>query len=220
VKIRFSLLMTTALIAMSAGTARAENVTAETAPAGTAYADATDWSGIYAGLHVGFADGAATQGEQWVPGFEAGFELDGLLAGAQVGALAQFGNFVLGVQGDVSGGGLSGNYDFGFGPFPNISIEVNWLASLTARGGVAFDSVLLYGLAGLAVADTTIKYPGGSADPTYTGYTVGAGVALKLNANWSVFGEYAYYGLGEQEFDGDTYDLSLSSGKVGLNYKF
>ncbi len=213
-----ALLMTTALIAMSVGTARAENVTTETAPAGVA--DATDWSGIYAGLHVGFADGAAIQGEQWVPDFEAGFELDGLLAGGQVGALAQFGQFVLGVQGDVSGGGLSGNYDFGFGPLPNVSMEVNWLASLTARGGAAFDSVLLYGLAGVAVADATIKYPGGSDDPTYTGYTAGAGVAVKLDANWSVFGEYAYYGLGEQEFDGDTYDLTFSSGKVGLNYTF
>lgn len=212
--------MTTALIAMSVGTARAENVTTEAAPAGMAYAGATDWSGIYVGLHAGFADGAATQGQQPVPGFEAGFELDGKLVGGQVGALAQVGNFVLGVQGDISWAGLSGNYDFGFGPFPNISMEVNWLASLTARGGIAFDSVLLYGLAGLAVADTAVTWPGGSASPTYTGYTVGAGVAVKLDTNWSVFSEYAYYGLGEEEFDGDTYDLNLSNIKVGLNYKF
>lgn len=219
-KKHFCFLMITASIAMGAGAARAENVTTETAPAGIAYAEATNWSGIYAGLHAGFADGAATAGEQFVPGFEAGFELDGLLVGGQIGALAQVGNFVLGVQGDVSWAGLRGNYDFGFGPSPNISMEVNWLASLTARGGIAFDSVLLYGLAGLAVADTEIKWPGGSASPTYTGYTVGAGVALKLDTNWSVFGEYAYYGLGEQEFDGDTYDLNLSNIKVGLNYKF
>ncbi|MBT1159684.1 porin family protein [Aminobacter anthyllidis] len=216
-KIHFALLMSTVFIAMSVGTARAENGTTEAAPA---YDGATDWSGIYAGLHAGFADGAAVAGDQFVPGFEAGFELDGLLAGGQIGALAQFGNFVLGVQGDVSRAGLSGNYDFGFGPFPNISMEVNWLASLTARGGIALDSVLLYGLAGLAMADTTVKWPGGSADPTYTGYTVGAGVAVKLDTKWSVFGEYAYYGLGEQEFDGDTYDLTLSNFKVGLNYKF
>lgn len=216
-KMHFALLMSAALIALSVGTAQAENATAEAAPAN---AGATDWSGIYAGLHAGFANGAAVAGDQFVPDFEGGFQLDGKPVGGQVGALTQFGRFVLGVQGDISRAGLRGNWDFGFGPRPNVPMEVNWLASLTARGGIAFDGVLVYGLAGVAVADTSVKWPGGSADPTYSGFTVGAGAAVKLDAKWSVFGEYAYYALGKEEFNDDTYDLSFSNVRVGLNYKF
>lgn len=233
--IRFGLLAAATMIVATAGVAHAADLIIEQPPVEVAPA-AVDWSGPYVGLHVGFGKGQIgnrSEVEPQLAGFatfaigedEAGYDLSGWLAGAQVGGYAQFGSFVLGLQGDVSWSDLNGIYSFNGNPGnPDDTATIDWLASLTARGGVAFDSVLLYGLAGIAMAGGSSDFFGDVQDLNFTGFTVGVGAALKLDDNWSVFGEYAYSGFGDidvtyEEFT-STYDLDISTFKVGVNYAF
>ena len=198
--------------------------------------DPADWSGLYAGLHIGLGAGQigdleeelVQAGAQAIIGIgedEFGYDLSGLLAGAQVGGMFQTGMFVLGVQGDISWANLKGDYT---GVPEGITDEatVKWLASLTGRAGVAYDSVLLYALAGVAFAGATSDYEGDVVDHSFAGYTVGIGAAVQLDESWSMFAEYAYSGFGDEDVyypehdESYVYDLDISTFRVGFNYRF
>lgn len=227
--VRIGLLASVALIAAAAGAAHAADLVIEEVAVAPV---ATDWSGPYVGAHIGVGGGQI--GDQTsiitllaVPGEDdRGYDLSGWLAGVQAGGYLQFGSFVLGLQGDVSWSNLSGPWTDDGDEYPGDTATIDWLASLTARGGVAFDNVLLYGLAGLAMAGGSSDYYGDVQDLNFAGITLGVGAALKLDENWSVFAEYAYSTFGDidvyypvDDFTA-TYDLDISTIKVGLNYSF
>lgn len=201
--------------------------------------DPADWSGLYAGLHIGLGagqigdiegsdvsiGGAQSAAIIGIGEDEYGYNLSGFLAGAQIGGMFQTGMFVLGIQGDVSWAHLNGDYT---GVPDGITDEatIEWLATLTGRAGVAMDNVLLYALAGLALAGGHSDYDGDVVNHSFTGYTVGVGASVKLDDNWSIFAEYAYSGFGEEDVyypmhdESYVYDLDVSTFKVGFNYRF
>lgn len=97
--------------------------------------------------------------------FRSTLNPDGLIVGGQAGYNWQSGSLVLGIEGDVSFADWSHNRtvfdtdegDF-FGPyeeraFAKTSADVEMLASIRGRLGMAFDNVLVYGTGGVAWAD-------------------------------------------------------------------
>jgi outer membrane immunogenic protein len=190
------------------------------APAATV---AQNWSGFYAGVHGGWAwsSGAGGHVSGGLPGFarfDRGYDLNdnGPLFGGHLGFNWQFGAAVVGVEGDISGTGISG---FQSGAFPfdpvfggdaggtsHMRRDVNWLASVRARLGYTFGPGLLYVTGGAAWANIdysadanpTAVFGGCCAFPvafskTQSGWTIGGGYEWMLASSWSVRTEYLYY---------------------------
>jgi outer membrane immunogenic protein len=197
------------------------------------------WTSCYGGAHVG---GSITRKDITDPvqlaqdsvlgaGTTVGvtttrLDSTGFLAGAQIGCDYQFySHLLLGVEGAVSGSTMKSSTVVGFpAGFPGdqgvVSSKTDFLPSITARLGVAFDRVLLYGKGGVAwagdqtnvvgsVAGTPFSFQGLS---TRTGFTAGGGVAWAFDGPWSVNVEYDYYQFGH----GNVFMTDSINGFTGL----
>ena len=122
-----------------------------------------NWSGAYIGAQGGYGFGH----KDW-PNFVnlspvAGkYDVNGWLAGGTVGANAQAGVFVFGVEGEWMWTGIKGSQSAALagigGATGSVGLEskVNWLAIAAARAGfVVGDKLMFYGKAGVALADET-----------------------------------------------------------------
>ena len=226
------LLSTAALLAMTAAAMAADLPARTMAPAPVVpVAPVFTWSGFYLGISGGgiFGDNRVT-----TAGVLAGnianvnvlarpprvtVENDGYLIGGTAGFNMQFGAFVAGIEGDVSYTDVDSRTTylnpnpFGIAPFPAGSTrstfrsEMDYLATVRGRVGVAFDRVLVYATGGAAIADVTntadfgapvtgAQQFFGQRSDTLVGYTVGGGVEVAVTNNISLKGEYLYYDLG------------------------
>lgn len=230
------------LLAAGASAAQAADLIVEDVP--VAVAPVTDWTGFYAGVHLGY--GSADVSGEWA-GSVGLFDLDGPVqdydmtggfVGGQLGFNYQLdSNFVVGLEGSLSLGDLSGG-EVQFDE-PGVLVEanstINWFGSVVARGGVAVsDDLLLYGTVGLAWANVDLEVvSSGLLDAvandsqTHFGPTVGIGAELKLDEQWSVGADLRYAALGEAEYtdpaviDGSaTLDLNKTTLSLRLNYAF
>ena len=171
------------------------------------------WTGCYIGAHIGGGWGR----KDWSnapPVHNIDFDdsrtvhddVSGILGGGQIGCDYQFApNWVVGIEGSGSASGISGGVTDPFGGGKSLHARTDWLASVTARVGWAWDRWLIYAKGGVAWAGD--KYHafdaneccGGyafDASETRTGWTAGGGVAWAFAPNWSAFLEYDFYGLG------------------------
>ena len=204
------------LLASIAGAACAADL-----PAAPAYSKApamvaplTNWTGFYIGAMGGYAAENTSDPLAMKGGF----------AGATVGYNWQFGTFVAGLEADGAWANISqSSTDLLLGVTTSAKLD----ASATVRGrvGVAFDQVLLYGTAGLALADaklsTTALGLTLSDSKTLTGWTAGAGVEWMFMPRWSLKAEYLYRSFDSVTIAGiPTGTLNLNSGQVGVNFHF
>ncbi|WP_298254223.1 outer membrane protein [Bradyrhizobium sp.] len=214
------------LLASISGAASAADLPAAAPPytkAPAIVSPATNWSGFYIGAMGGY--GSENTGDQ--------FAIKGGFAGGTIGYNWQFGQFVAGVEADGAWADINNSVTQ---VFPGVgaitaSAKVDALATVRGRFGVAFDQVLLYGTAGLALADTKLgaSAPGValSDSQTMTGWTAGAGIEWMFMPRWSVKAEYLYRSFGSQTFFASqipggiaTGTLNINSGEVGINYHF
>lgn len=165
-----------------------------------------NFSGTYAGAHVGGGFGRAGSAKS-----------SGLVGGVQAGVNIQSGKVVGGVEADVSlsnqsATNFANRYKQGTG------------GSLRARAGYVVDRVMLYGTAGGAIASTEWQSPAGKSNKTATGWVYGAGAEVMMTPNITVRGEYLHYDYGRE-----TYTTAIGAGTVkptnnvlraGVNYKF
>lgn len=170
---------------------------------------------------------------------EVDIEADGFTAGAQVGYNWQFGDFaggavVAGVEADMAYTDIDETLIFrnttNIGPLgtpSNVPVTrvneyrsgMNYLATVRARLGLAFDNVYIYGTGGLAYGDVDreIIFYGPNADTTpffqgsesggKSGYVYGAGVEYALptdsalnvmnSSGVTLKAEYLHYDLGD-----------------------
>jgi outer membrane immunogenic protein len=206
------------------------------------------WTGFYLGGSLG---GAWTQGSWFdsVSGIGWGNPNNPVFfGGGQVGANYQIQQFVIGLEGDFDwmashhidneifftpvGGTLHGL---------QLGSNNRWITSVAARGGYAFDSILLYVKGGgawvgsnhLTLTDqatgTTSTFSNGSVN---TGWLVGGGLEWAFAHNWTVRFEYSYIGLSNRSFvvparfpalAGDTFTTqnpTVQTASVGINYLF
>lgn len=172
-----------------------------------------DWSGPYLGASIGYGMGTV----EYEGDLDGEYDIDGWQAGLQAGVLGQSGSFVYGVEGTINWADLSG-------ASVDVDGQMNWNGSLVAKAGFAADSILFYGLAGVAFANGTGTYDGEDVTNTHTGWTAGVGIAAKLTDDMSIFAEYDYADYGAKNYayipgDSDS-SFTTSTVKVGLNWHF
>lgn len=212
---------------------------------------APSWTGFYIGVNggAGLATAASSISDFGILGVGgigafgnlpvASHELNGFLAGGQVGYNWQTGNIVLGVEGD-------GDWSNVQGTAPCVEViscsdTVNWTADATARVGILPTSnMLIYVKGGAAwvgenhtlsasVGGTALN---GSLTTTKTGGLVGIGTEYLFAPHWTAKIEYNYADYGSHT---DTMTLSdagatasipvqtslqMHTVKAGVNYHF
>lgn len=163
----------------------------------------TNWSGPYLGAQFGHGWGGSSN--DWsIPGLvdwtpDGDIDATSLTGGLYAGYQQQLGSAVFGVEADFSLARFRGD-DSSFAGRVN-GMAIDGVASLRGRLGWAMDNLLLYGTAGLAVADFT-KTDAGAAAATpqlARGWAAGGGVELALADRWRLRAEYLHLGFGTIE---------------------
>jgi outer membrane immunogenic protein len=179
---------------------------------------AYDWTGFYLGAHIGYgeADVDGTHDNIGEPiidfPLEWGMEPNGLIGGVHGGFNWQLGSILLGIEGDVS----RADWEDQVGPNldgETASTEVDWLATLRARLGLALDNFLIYGTAGAAWTDaevTVVDTPTdvGSVEFDDVGLVAGGGVEWGIAENWSWKLEGLWFNFDDKQ---DTSGLTADS---------
>jgi outer membrane immunogenic protein len=168
------------------------------------------WTGIYVGVNVGYGWATGTSTATLTGNFfetataTGSGNLNGAIAGGQIGGNYQIGSFVLGLEVDAqwSGQKSTSASNCGFGCTLNETVEINAFGTVRGRAGIAIDRVLLYTTAGLAwtsAKDSLDAAAGGltitnliSISATKVGWTVGAGIEVAILGGLSAKLEYLY----------------------------
>lgn len=181
------------------------------------------WTGGYVGLQAGYG---WSDVDRDTGTFANSYDADGFVGGLHAGYNHQWGNFVLGVEGDIEYSDMSGD-DGGAGGTID-QVEINWMGSLRARAGFAIDRALIYGTGGVAFADIDQNNVSGvpvSFSDTYVGWTAGAGVEYAFTDNFTGRLEYRYTDFGSETYTpaglaAFTNDITNHAVRIGLSYKF
>lgn len=182
------------------------------------------WTGVYLGANAGYAWGDAT-----VNAFGHSDEGDynGWLGGGQAGVNWEFAAFLLGFEADIQGTGIDhSETSAGLG---SVTSDLSWFSTVRARAGVPFDRVLPYLTGGVAFGSNEITATGlgGSASEsnTHVGWTIGGGVEVAIDSQWSVKGEYLFVDLGEETYFTDRVPGGVEGAadfhllRLGVNYR-
>lgn len=209
------------LLTSFAGAACAADLPAPAAPYSKAppiVSPVTNWSGFYIGAMGGYA-GENTSDPL---GIKGGF------GGATVGYNWQFSSVVAGIEADGAFANVNNSATVAG---VSATAKIDALATVRGRVGAAFDQVLLYGTAGLALADAKLNASAlgltVSDSKTQAGWTAGAGVEWMFLPHWSLKAEYLYRRFDSVTVFGgivaggiSTGTLALNSGQFGINYHF
>ena len=197
---------------------------------------AATWSGAYIGSAGGGGWGSAVvpnaiAGIDLMPKFDSKNAPSGITSGIQF----QSGSWVLGYEADIS---IAGRKDGGL-EFPSSTgfsneVRERWLSTFRGRVGLTQNDWLLYATAGGALANVqqSITSPAGASfaeNQWHWGWTVGAGLELKLGQDWSAKMEYLFVALQDKVYFKPASSPAFASNqqvrsddhavRVGVNYK-
>ncbi len=227
-------------------------------------AHADDWNGFYVGLNAGlsfndFASHTTTVNPPvayFAPSSVVAIngasglstKTTGIAAGLTGGYNMQFGDLVVGLDGDIdvtSGNGSTSVTE----PYPcctttsftvSTTTKLNWGLTARPRVGWLMGDVLFYGTGGLAAED--LKYQelfsdtfsgateSASSNGLRIGWVVGAGLEVPIGPGWTLKGEYLHTDLGtlsvsSSNFSGgaaqvftSTDHIRMDTLKLGLNW--
>jgi outer membrane immunogenic protein len=192
-----------------------------------------NWTGFYAGVHVGAGwgsnDASANLAVIGPVSLTAG-TVNGFLGGGQIGYNWQTGWMVLGGEFEFSGAGVEGTSPCIV--LINCKANMDWLITAAGRLGFTVDRALVYAKGGVAWADwqynANIAGINANAGDTRFGWLLGLGVEYAIAPNWSAKIEYNYIDFGNDDFRfavgaaGITanIDTQLHTIKGGVNYRF
>jgi outer membrane immunogenic protein len=164
------------------------------------------WAGPYLG---------ATAGYEWGNVSNSSTKPAGLVGGIEAGYNWQVGQFVFGGETDIN---LSGADDT-FAPY---KFSNPWFGTLRARGGIAFNNVLLFGTAGVAYGNLRAETAGLTESNTGIGWTAGLGIEVGFTPNWSAKAEWLYLDISEHAYSltGVSNGLQANLLRFGVNYHF
>jgi outer membrane immunogenic protein len=259
---RALILAVTSLVAASRASAADLPVPAGPPPAYYPVATVYDWGGGYIGINGGYGFGQSEWSDPANPSgtiSTGNFRVSGGLVGGTLGVSGQFGAFVLGVEGDFDWQNVSGTSGGTFctsiitstavgvtvGGGLSCKTASNWLGTIRARFGYAWDRVLFYGTAGGAGANLQTALNGLPAQNNAEfGWAAGAGLEWAFADNWTVKFEYLFvdlignsscnhgyscgYDFPAVNQSGGISQIASSNGlrfnenivRVGLNFKF
>jgi opacity protein-like surface antigen len=198
------------------------------APPGVAPAGYT-WTGFYAGAHGGYG----WSHQDWTrvniasTSFEGAFNADGWLAGAQLGYNHQINQFVIGIELDGSFTDIVGRRASllslpGQQPI-GIKVEVEGLATVAGRLGLAWNNILFYGKGGAAFARNHPQYTdndNGNAHVWKVGWMAGGGAEYGITPTISAKLEYNYMDFGTQHYTLTCQIVSCGTNRVDLEQNF
>jgi outer membrane immunogenic protein len=174
---------------------------------------------VYFGSQIGYGWGTADIREDLIIAVPPGtpllsardkHDVDGWLAGVHLGAMKQFGSFVVGTDLALSGAEIDGSNGDCAGLTTasggligvNCSSKVNWLATGLGRVGYAWDRFLAYGSLGYAIAgvdhNITLNIPA-------AGPVVAISMSKSDVAHGIAFGGGLQYGLSKDVTIGVDY---------------
>ena len=159
-----------------------------------------DWSGAYLGLQAGYGWAHADVAVATVPPTGETYDLDGFFGGVLAGYNLQFGNVVVGIEGDINASAIELDEN-------GAELDLDRFGSLRGRLGFAFDRTLAFGTAGIAFAH--VVPGGGDADVDFTGWTAGVGVERAFTENWLGRAEYRYYDFAKEDITRGTVELDM-----------
>lgn len=211
---RFDLKSTLIFIAILNGAFYSKSVYAADLPNRGAYSTpvlanngyGANWTGFYAGGHLGYGFGKANNAD-----------ISGFLGGVQGGFNYQIDRAVLGLEADVSYSGIDYR---GF----TDTFRQKWLMSGRARLGYSIDRFMPYVTVGVAYSTATMKAAGGKSDNSHLGFVMGLGAEALLTDHMTARVEYLHY-----RFGSETYAIPLATRnteittnalRFGVNYKF
>lgn len=187
---------------------------------------AYNWTGIYVGLHGGYAWGSSN-----------GVDLTGGFIGGQIGYNWQAAGspWVFGFELDSAWADL-GRTDTvvsGSSTVVTVASRAHYMGSLRPRVGYAWDRTMLYLTGGLAWASNKVSvsatagaFTAGISDTqTHLGGTIGTGVEHAFTPNLSGKIEYLYTAYSRETYfpgigGGVSADADTHAIRLGLNYNF
>ena len=225
------------------------------APPPVTYSAPYGWTGLYLGANIGFGgdrfvypfDAAAVGGGAAFGGIVS-ITSEGVLGGGKVGYNWEFpNNFLLGFETDFDGAAIRGKATANAGgtiggPFEaaaQVGSRINYIGTVRARVGYAWDRFLVYGTGGLAygqVNSLAVGAGGGggqilaSQNSGRIGWTAGGGFEYAITKTLTVKTEYLYVNLGTPTAFNQTIlgivgvnigeKTTANIVRAGLNYKF
>ena len=189
-------------------------------------AQSFDWTGPYAGVHLGYGSGDPAVHVDPLPhNFVSPDQAPstihpgptGIVGGVQAGYNYQMGRFLAGIEADFTGSAMSGSKSVSPILFTDGSTvpgvveaheQTNWFGTLRPRLGYTVPPpLLIYGTGGLAYGNVSYSantnfagnetYPA-SFSKTKVGWTAGGGVEYAISKHWSLKAEYLYMNLGSE----------------------
>jgi outer membrane immunogenic protein len=192
---------------------------------------AANWAGWYIGAHAGAA-WQNTQTDTSVFDYGLGStsaSKTGFIGGGQIGYNWQRGNFVFGLEGDISALSSKTSAHLPF-TYATLESKIRWLSTVRSRFGLAVGDTMAYMTAGVAIGGVKNSLVSAgccsySDSSTKVGWTVGGGVEHMLNRNWTIGLEGLFVDLGKSSvtsFGSKTTKFQNQAviGRVKLNYKF
>ena len=192
-------------------------------------------TGFHVGALAGYASGT------YESGTTAGIdhEPSGGFLGGQIGWSGQFGSWIAGVDGDLAFTSIEGDDNVTVSGFKSdLSSETNYLGTLRGRLGGMAGATMIYGTAGIAMADLdnhiVVSNAAGAEigrdteGSRHTGWVAGVGFEFPITPRVSFDAEYLYIDMGDEEVTvnigafpfTDTGDLNLSTVRAGINFRF
>jgi outer membrane immunogenic protein len=195
-----------------------------------------NWGGFYAGLNAG--GGVSNFGASDIRGL-TDINGSGFAGGVQAGYNYMITpRYFVGVEGDIGYLGMQQNLFDWFDTSANFTQKTDWYGTARVRAGVSTGPALLYvtgGAAWVHMADgfgptalPTFPVPGDLSWTTRSGWTIGGGTEVALDAHWSAKIETLYISTGitnhnnQPPLVGFLADLHerFAIARAGLNYKF
>jgi outer membrane immunogenic protein len=215
---------------------------------------APTWTGVYLGFNGGWGWTNSNNSNLAFTGAFGPFTVatsnnnaNSPIFGGQAGFNYQTGNWVWGVEGDVDGANIQANQNVFVAPAGGfaggsafLNEKQNWLASIRGRIGYTWGPGMIYVTGGGAWTGVELNggatlFTGGTGtfttSSTQSGYVLGAGYEWMIAPNWSLRGEYLYYGFTSNltstaltipgaTITGNANKFNTSVARLGLNYKF
>ena len=236
-------------------------------PAAALDNSAANWIGWYVGLNAGWTQHKASEtdvngwgvggigGASYVMPFFSSKSTT-LEIGGQGGYNWQYGNIVLGGEADIEWvGAISRLNPAGpgllfCGPCAvSATNELDWMTSFRGRAGFAFNNFLVFGTAGIALAQIDDHWGYGPTVPVgkitpfsdtqfrlndlRSGFIYGGGIEARIIDNWSVRGEVMFVNFGSQNITisgfpdfgapgtfTTVFHNSLTLGRVAFSYRW
>jgi outer membrane immunogenic protein len=181
---------------------------------------ADEWTGIY-GTATGGLSRVEVSGEQGT-GDAKDNDLSAL-AGLGLGGNLQYGNFIFGLEADISATGNQTQLAMK----DTVNADQDWFATARARAGLHADGTLLYATGGLAMLGVEVSNANDSDCDQMNGWTIGGGLERQISERIRFKAEGLYLNFGKETLTLDTLtnpaielDTTMAIARMGLTYDF